>query len=71
MGLIWSLESARFALQLLQVALHGGSGFALSHRSGFLVILAATNLREDARLLARALEASQGNVERLVFSDFN
>src|SRR3546814_14122976 len=53
------------------LALHRGSGLALALLGRLLVALALAGLGEDAGLLAGALEATEGKLERLVFADFD
>src|SRR5690606_11296849 len=53
------------------LALHRGGGLALAFLGRLFVELALAGLGEDAGLLAGALEATQGKLERLVFADFD
>src|SRR5690606_40963776 len=61
-------DVARAAASL---ALHRGSGLALALLGRLLVELALAGLGQHAGLLAGALEATQGKLERLVFADFD
>src|SRR5690606_800609 len=54
-----------------RLALHGSRGLALALLGRLLVVLALAGLGQDAGLLAGALEAAQGKLERLVFADFD
>src|SRR5690606_20563973 len=54
-----------------RLALDGGGGLALALLGRLLVVLALAGLGEDAGLLAGALEAAQGKLERLVFANFD
>src|SRR5690606_25544476 len=54
-----------------RLALHGSRGLALALLGRLLVVLALAGLGEHAGLLAGALEATQGKLERLVFADFD
>src|SRR5690606_36166803 len=53
------------------LALHRGRGLALALLGRLLVVLALAGFGEDAGLLAGALEATEGKLERLVFADFD
>src|SRR5690606_20751013 len=53
----------------LQVPLDRGRPLALAFLGGFLVELTPAELGQDPRFLAGALEAAQGRVEVLAFSD--
>src|SRR5688572_24756908 len=53
----------------LVAALHGSGMLALALGGGLLVELARAQLGEKSRFLHGALEAAQGDVERLVFLD--
>src|SRR5690606_25264134 len=53
------------------LALHRGGGLALALLGRLLVELALAGLGEHAGLLAGALEATEGKLERLVFADFD
>src|SRR5690606_35134885 len=53
------------------LALHRGGGLALALLGRLLVELALAGLGQHASLLAGALEATQGKLERLVFADFD
>src|SRR5690606_10889893 len=53
------------------LALHRGRGLALALLGRLLVELALAGLGEHAGLLAGALEATEGKLERLVFADFD
>jgi len=59
------------AADATQVALDRGGRLALALLGRLLVELALAGLGEDAGLLAGALEATQGKLERLVFADFD
>src|SRR3546814_6154769 len=54
-----------------RLALHGGGGLALALLGRLLVVLALAGFGQHAGLLAGALEAAQGKLERLVFADFD
>ena len=62
--------TCRFFGELLLVAFDRGSELALALGCGLLVVLAAACLGQDAGLLARALEATNSDVEGLVFFHF-
>src|SRR5690348_10080468 len=53
------------------LALHRGGGLALALLGRLLVELALAGFGQDAGLLAGALEAAQGKLERLVLADFD
>jgi len=53
------------------MALHGGSFLALTLLGRLLVKFATAKLGENTGLLAGALEATQGSVEILIFSNTN
>ena len=57
------------ARNTFQVALYGGCLLALAFLCGFLVILATTQLGQNAGFLTGALEAAQGRIE--IFVLFN
>src|SRR3546814_4952201 len=52
-----------------RLALHGGGGLALALLGRLLVVLALAGFGQHAGLLAGALEAAQGKLERLVRSE--
>src|SRR5690606_23914108 len=54
-----------------RLALHGGGGLALALLGRLFVVLALAGFGQHASLLAGALEAAQGKLERLVFADFD
>ncbi|KMK92550.1 hypothetical protein VL01_14575 [Aeromonas enteropelogenes] len=60
-----------FAGQLLGVTLNGGRFGTLANGSRLLVELTATNFGQDTGFFARTLEATQSNVKRLIFTDFD
>lgn len=70
-GSIQAFETPCFALQLFLVALHRCGGLAFAHRGRLFIELTATNLGEDASFFTGPLEATQSDVERLVFLDSN
>src|SRR4249919_4217863 len=70
-GSIQALALGDVARGATGLALHRGGGLALAFLRGLLVELALAGLGEDAGLLAGALEAAQGKLERLVFADFD
>ena len=65
--LVQAYALAVFPGELLQVTLHGGGAGTLAYCSGLLIVLALANFGENACFLTGALEATQGNVKRLVF----
>jgi len=64
--LIEPLGLAVFALNFLEVTLYRGSSLPLAYGGWLFVELPSTHLCKDACLFARTLEASQGNIKRLV-----
>src|SRR5688572_25492122 len=68
-GLVEAGAPRRLARQLLEVALHGRGGLALTLLRRLLVELATADLGQDAGLLAGALEPTQCDVEGLVLTD--
>src|SRR5690606_24418500 len=54
-----------------RLALHGSRGLALALLGRLLVVLALAGLGQAAGLLAGALEAAQGKLDRLVFAAFD
>ena len=67
--LIKPLAAVYIARRLFHLALYGRGFLALPFLRGLLVILASAEFRQDAGFLAGTLEAPQGCVEMLVFSD--
>src|SRR5687767_7176800 len=63
--------AADVARDALHVALHGGCLLAFPFLRRLLVEFAPPQLGQDSRLFAGALEAPQGGIEILVFSDAN
>ena len=53
------------------LALDSGSSLALALGGGLFVKLTGAQLGQETRLLDSALEAADGNLERLVFLDAN
>src|SRR5690606_1649033 len=70
-GSVQALALGDVARHTARLALHRGGGLALALLGRLLVELALAGLGEDAGLLAGALEATQGKLERLVFADFD
>src|SRR4029079_11734332 len=66
-----SATAADIAGGALHVALHGCGLLAFPFLCGLLVEFAPPQLGQDTRLLAGALEAPQGGIEILVFTDAN
>ena len=69
--LVQAYALAIFPGKLLQVALYSSGRSALAYSSGLLIVLALANLSQNACFLAGALEATQGNIKRLVFLDLD
>mgnify|MGYP001825694909 CR=1 FL=1 len=59
-----------FARDFLGVAFNSGRLLAFAFLGRFFVELAAADFGQDTRLFAGALEAAQGDFERLVFAYF-
>src|SRR5690606_25213599 len=70
-GSVQALALGDVARHTARLALHRGGGLALALLGRLLVELALAGLGEDAGLLAGALEATQGKLERLVFAVFD
>src|SRR5690606_8686673 len=69
-GSVQALALGDVARHAACLALHRGRRLALALLGRLLVVLALAGLGEHAGLLAGALEATQGKLERLVFADF-
>jgi len=65
------LGRQHLAAQTLVGALDGGSQLALSFGSGLFVELAGAQFGQQTGFLDGAFEAAQGDVERLVFFNFD
>src|SRR5690606_3920058 len=68
---VQALALGDVARRAARLALHGGGGLALALLGRLLVVLALAGFGQHAGLLAGALEAAQGKLERLVFADFD
>src|SRR6185437_6754346 len=68
---VQALAARDFAGDATQVALDRRSALALAFLGRLLVELALARFGEHAGLLAGALEAAQGDFERLVLADFD
>src|SRR6185437_1448317 len=68
---VQALAARDFARDATQVALHRRSALALAFLGRLLVKLALARFGEYTGLLASALEAAQGDFERLVLADFD
>ena len=58
-----------FAHKLFMLAFDCCSGFTLANGSRFFIAFTAANFRQNACFFTGALEATQGDLEGLVFSD--
>ena len=56
---------------LFHLALNGSGFLALTFLRRFFIVFAPAEFRQNAGLLAGALEAPQGGVEMFIFSNFN
>src|SRR5690606_19399526 len=70
-GSVQALALGDVARHAACLALHRGGRLALALLGRLLVELALAGLGQHASLLAGALEATQGKLERLVFADFD
>tara|TARA_R100000306_G_C4381043_1_gene144411 strand:- start:2638 stop:2934 length:297 start_codon:yes stop_codon:yes gene_type:complete len=68
---VQTFETTLFALNFLGMTLYSGSQLALTLCGRLFIEFTTTNFRKDASLFTGALESAQGDIERLVFFQFN